>query len=86
METGKIAWTTLATGVVAYDVWAGYQDNHQTLTETAHEALDKHPIITLSAIGATALHLAGAFQKYDLERYDPIHRLAGLVGAKNEDK
>lgn len=69
----NLAWGALAAGVVVYDYLA---PSGETLSEAVDRAVDKHPVATAAAVGAVALHLLNAFEKYQLERYDLIHQLA----------
>lgn len=63
------AWGVLAVGVLIYD-WLA--PTGETMSEAVDRAIERHPIITIGAIGAVALHLINALP----ERVDPLHKLA----------
>lgn len=51
----ELAWGVLAASIITYDVLC---PNGQTLSEGVDRALESHKVLTLAAIGVTALHLA----------------------------
>lgn len=75
LEPSTIAWGVLIAGVATYDAFC---PKGQTLSEGVDRAIEKHPVVTIAAVGAVALHLVNAFDKYDLQRLDVIHQIASL--------
>lgn len=71
------AWLVLGAFVAAYDMLA---PEGETLSEGVDRALERHPLLTTAAIGATALHLLNVLRP---ER-DPIHLLAETVRGHHE--
>lgn len=65
--TARRAWAGLAAGVVAYEIAC---PNGELMSEGVDRALEKHPVLTMLAIGATALHLANLLP----EQIDPFHQ------------
>ena len=76
MRPSSKAWVALGIGVVTYDVLA---PPGETLSERVDSALENHPMATIAAVGAVALHLLNVFDNYNLERYDIIHQAATVV-------
>lgn len=60
------AWTTIAVGVLAYDLAC---DDGCTLSEQVDSWLTTHPVTTRAAILVLAAHLANALPP----RVDPVH-------------
>lgn len=75
VESSTIAWGVLAAGVATYDALCPHG---QTLSEGVDRAIEKHPVLTILAVGAVALHLLNVYEHYGLERLDVIHKLAEL--------
>ena len=71
--TARRAWAGLAAGVVAYEIAC---PKGELMSEGVDRALENHRALTTLAIGTVALHLLNVLP----ERYDPIHRLANLIG------
>ena len=74
LTAGK-AWAGLAVGVLAYEVLA---PDGELMSEGVDRALERHPLITTLAIGATALHLLNILP----ERIDPFHQALKLMKGK----
>lgn len=68
-EVSTVAWAGLIAGVAAYDMLA---PDTQMLSERVDRGLERHPLVTTLAIGATALHLLNVLP----EKIDPIHQVA----------
>lgn len=69
LRPSSLAWAGLIAGVCIYDYLA---PPHETLSERVDSALENHPIVTVFAVGATALHLLNVLPP----ELDPIHRVA----------
>lgn len=64
-----MAWLALGWGVAVYDYAA---PEGQMLSEGVDRALEKHPLLTVAAVGTVALHLLNVLP----ERIDPLHQLS----------
>jgi hypothetical protein len=67
---GEHGWGALAAGVIAFDLL-----NEETLSESVDKALERHRLLTMTAIGITALHLANLLP----EKIDPFHQALKAV-------
>lgn len=76
LRPSTIAWLALGVGVAAYDYLA---PQGETMSEAVDRAIERHPIATIAAVGAVALHLLNVFESYHIEQYDLIHQLAERV-------
>lgn len=79
-QAAGLAWVGIIGSVIAYDYLA---PEGGTLSEGVDYALEKHPIITVAAVGMTALHLLNAYEAWGIEHLDPIHQLANLARRKS---
>ena len=75
VRPSTVAWGVLAAGVATYDALC---PPGETLSERVDSAIENHPIATIVAVGAVALHLLNVYEHYGLERLDVIHRIAEL--------
>jgi hypothetical protein len=71
MKRSTQAWLGLGSGIILYDYFC---PEGQTLSEGVDIALEKHPFLTVLAIGTVALHLCNVLP----QRIDPLHQLARL--------
>lgn len=76
MRPSSVAWAAIGAGVIAYDVLA---PAGETLSERVDDAIESHPIATIAAVGAVALHLCNVFESYHIEKFDVIHQAASIV-------
>lgn len=67
-KLANVAWATLIAGVAIYD-WRCPEG--ATLSEACDRAIEKHPLLTVAAIGSVALHLLNVLPP----QVDPIHQL-----------
>lgn len=69
--SAKRAWVGIGLLVAAYELLA---PEGELLSQGVDRALDKHPVLTTTVIGATALHLVNLLP----ERLDVLHQLTNL--------
>ena len=65
--TARRAWLGVGTLVLAYEIAC---PDGELMSEGVDRAIEKHPVLTILAIGATALHLANLLP----ESIDPFHQ------------
>lgn len=70
--TAKRAWVAMGLGILAYEMTC---PQGELLSEGVDRALEKHPVLTASAIGVTALHLMNALP----ESIDPYSRFMEAI-------
>ena len=76
MRPSTKAWVALGAGVAAYDVLA---PPGETMSERVDDWIEVHPVATITAVGAVALHLLNVFDNYNIQKYDVIHQTASII-------
>lgn len=66
------AWLAMGAGILAYEIKC---EQGELLSEGADRAIEKHPILTRTLIGYTALHLANSLP----EKADLFHQASALL-------
>lgn len=75
MKHGDAAWTTLACGVLVYELTA---PPNELLSEAMDRYRARHPLVA----GLTVVYLAAHLLRIWPQRIDPLHQFATRIGQR----